>query len=93
MTSPGSPLLGVSAETMGGAITRNPPARVPLDESGLVTVTFLGPPVAPALTEMFAWSCEAETKVTLLIAIPAPKPTTAPDWKLVPVMLTASVSP
>jgi hypothetical protein len=73
-------------DTVGAAFTVKHELHEPLPASGLVTVTFPAPVVAPAETVMLAVSEVEETKVVEFTVIPDPeKADVAPETKPVPV--------
>ena len=82
-------MLTVTAPT--ATTTVKPPASVPVPP-GVVTETSLDPGVAVALIEMLAVICVALTTVKELTVIPSPKLTAVAPVRLVPPMVTSSVS-
>jgi hypothetical protein len=79
---------GLVELTVGPAFTAKHPLHEPLPESGLVTVTFPAPVVAPAETVMLAVSEVEDTKVVEFTVIPlAENVAAAPLTNPVPVIV------
>src|ERR1019366_8111927 len=86
LVAPSSREDGVVEVTVGAALTVKIPVPVPTPASGLVTVTFPAPVVAPEEIVMLAVSVVALTKVVELTVIPLPeKVAAAPLTNPVPV--------
>src|SRR5262245_41514575 len=76
-----------------GGATVNPPCLIATWLSGFVTVTSRGPIVAVAPTEIDTDSCVDDVSVVELTVTSAPNEALAPDWKFVPVTVTANAVP
>src|SRR4029453_7643737 len=81
-----------STSVGGGGWTVKPPGRTADLPSGLVTLTSRGP-AAPAAMAIAAEIWVPEDTVVEPTVMPVPKDTVAPDWKLVPAMVTVKLVP